>query len=157
LTELPSSYRFNQTHPIKVFRKTKQHNLVDFSGIFTLEHTVYLVLGEALVPGASYELSFPDGMLNRNAYSFIFDPRSARSDAVHIIQVGFRPDDPAKCGYLSQWMSLGGGITYTDQKEFELLDRTYGGPKNGLFQPISPETLCRYRDFTVQPLHLAEG
>ena len=122
LAELPSSYQINHAHPARVFRKTKQNNFADYSCVMTLEHTLYLVLADALIPGSEYELTFPVGMLDRDSDSFRFDPRTHRSDAVHISQVGFRPDDPAKRGYLSQWMGLGGGISYTEQKEFELLD-----------------------------------
>ncbi|MCQ2445921.1 MAG: glycoside hydrolase family 9 protein [Clostridia bacterium] len=122
LADAADSYLLNGKNPAKVFRKTKQNNFADGPCEMTLEHMVYLLFEDDLVPGEDYTLTFPEGMLDKNEYSFRFDPRTMRSEAVHVTQVGFRPDDPAKRGYLSQWMGLGGGILYTGVKTFEVID-----------------------------------
>ena len=50
------------------------------------------------------------------------DPARLRSEAIHVSQVGFRPDDPAKIAFLSCWMGNGGGVKYEPGLEFTLID-----------------------------------
>ncbi|MBE6999392.1 MAG: hypothetical protein E7428_04330 [Ruminococcaceae bacterium] len=136
------SYKINGITPKTVWRKTKPNDYADRrDSLFgdplvhltdpdeyvdnhrreTCLHILYLVNETEFVPGESYTLTFPEGMLDKNNVAFRFDPRTQMSEAVHVSQVGFRPDDPAKRAYLSQWMGLGGGVSY-DLTKFELID-----------------------------------
>lgn len=53
------------------------------------------------------------------------------SEAIHVNQHGYRPDDPSKKAYISQWMGLGGAVSYDHIRTFSLLDefgaRVYDG------------------------------
>ena len=110
-------------NPEALFRKTKpidMGNTAVFSTVFSLSHTLYLDLPQAVVPGQSYTLDFAGDVLED--LTFTFDPLSSLSEAVHVTQVGFRPDDPIKQGYLSTWMGAGGAITYKPGLKFQLVD-----------------------------------
>ena len=54
--------------------------------------------------------------------NFIYNPGDMRSDAVHISQIGFRPDDPVKRAFLSCWMGSGGGLSFTHPEYFTVID-----------------------------------
>ena len=143
LAEAAVCYSVNGVHPVKVWRKTKPNDYADRrESIFgdplghltdpdeyidnhrreTCLHMIYLVCENTFEPGEHYQLTFPQGMLDRDAYAFDFDPKTRMSEAIHISQVGFRPDDPAKRAYLSLWMGKGGGLTYDDIRRFALID-----------------------------------
>jgi len=145
LADKIDSYTLNGLAPLKVWRKSKANDYADrrdsifadpmphltdpneyvdnhARGIY--QHTLYLVFDQTILPGREYTLSFPEGMLDKTDYTFTFDPKTQFSEAVHISQVGFRPDDPAKRAYLSQWMGFGGGIDYSDLTEFSLIDES---------------------------------
>lgn len=137
------SYAINGKKPLRVWRKSKPNDYADRrDSLFgdplvhltdpdeyidkhkreTVQHTLYLVAENDFVPGESYVLNFPKGLLDKEEYAFVFDPKAQFSEAVHVSQVGFRPDDPSKRAYLSQWMGKGGGIDYDALTEFGILD-----------------------------------
>ena len=139
----PASYLVNGKAPDKVWRKSKPDDYADRrDSIFgdplvhltdpneyidthrreTCLHVIYLVCGEEFAPGETISLSFPKGLFDKETVAFVFDPKTTFSEAVHVSQVGFRPDDPAKRAYLSQWMGLGGGADYAGVKRFSLVD-----------------------------------
>ena len=74
----------------------------------------------------------PAGTLCREKEEILFSARMVRSEAVQVNQLGYRPDDPSKKAYLSQWMGLGGGIAYDHIRQFHLVDEAgdivYTGP-----------------------------
>ncbi|MBC7808639.1 MAG: glycoside hydrolase family 9 protein, partial [Akkermansiaceae bacterium] len=51
---------------------------------------------------------------------------TTRSEAVHVPQIGFRPDDPAKTGFLSIWLGTGGGYEYAKLPAFRVVDAGTG-------------------------------
>ena len=143
LADDTESYLVNGKHPKEVFRKSKPDDYADRrDSLFgdplvhltdpneyidthrreTCLHVIYLVFDEAFAPGKTVSLSFPKGLFDRESAEFDFDPSKCFSEAVHVSQVGFRPDDPAKRAYLSQWMGLGGGISYDGIHSFFLVD-----------------------------------
>lgn len=75
-----------------------------------VRHVLYLQLPEALEVGRHYRLRFVGGQLP--ALEFTADDTRMVSEAIHVTQVGFRPDDPVKLAYLSCWMGTGGGQKY---------------------------------------------
>jgi endoglucanase len=131
----PDSYRISSpddaryaagAQPSAVYRKSKP---TDFARCGPWEfgapvrHVLYLKLPAALKDGASYSVRFADPSLPEQ--TFRAGPR-LRSEAVHVSQLGFRPDDPAKVAFLSCWMGDGGGVTYADGLPFRILDDKTG-------------------------------
>lgn len=111
-----------EKEPYSVFRKTKP---TDFARINTgfeapLEHTIYLKTAKPLKMGKKYKIIFKN--LDIPEYSFVYEPKKSRSEAVHITHTGFRPDDPAKVGFLSLWMGSGGPMDFKENTAFYLID-----------------------------------
>lgn len=145
------------TEPLEVFRKTKPVAFAQQSDRISwpATHTLYLTLPKSLVAGSSYRLSFPG--LGIPETTFDYQPSSTRSEAVQISQLGFRPDDPLKVGYLSTWMGNGGGLDYPDNLSFELIDQqteqsVYSGSAQQVHEPGRPED-PRGRDYTLNEVH----
>ncbi len=112
--------------PLAVHRKSKA---TDESPElqFPQEHNIYLVLPEPLTVGRHYEIRVDRLNLAEPAIAYHHDPAHVRSEAVHVSQVGFRPDDPAKVAFLSLWMGTGGGYGgYKPGMEFSLIDDKTG-------------------------------
>lgn len=113
--------------PLMVHRKTKPSDMGrtgpwDFDA--SLLHVLYLRLPAPLTEGQSYTVRFQGEALP--GQTFTCDSRGLRSEAVHVSQIGFRPDDPAKVGFLSCWLGDGGGLVYEDALPFLLLDDSTG-------------------------------
>jgi endoglucanase len=53
-------------------------------------------------------------------------PQKNVSEAIHVSQIGFRPDDPVKVGFMSVWRGSGGGQIYSGKLSFQLLDVSTG-------------------------------
>jgi endoglucanase len=110
--------------PQNIYRKTKPTNMgsVGLYGLeFSTTHTFYLSLGQDLKPGATYEISTNGSGLD--TLSFAYNPSQNVTEAIHVSQTGWRPDDPNKVGYISTWMGeTGGGLTYNEGKTFWLVD-----------------------------------
>lgn len=126
LADNPASYTVNGERPLAVWRKSKANNIADPSYEETLLHVLYLVLQKPLEEGKEYALGFASGLLDAETARFTFRPASQRSEAVHVSQLGFRPGDPSKVAYLSQWMGLGGGIRYDRYQQFHLVEDATG-------------------------------
>jgi endoglucanase len=111
-----------------VYRKSKPSDLA-MTGAYQFaaptENVVYLKLPAPLAAGSQYVVSFRQGRLPD--YPFRYDPTRLRSEAVHVGQLGFRPDDPAKAAFLSCWMGSGGGVKYAAALRFTVLDDSTGG------------------------------
>ncbi|MBI2497578.1 MAG: glycoside hydrolase family 9 protein [Opitutae bacterium] len=120
--------------PAAVFRKSKPNGYARAAAIrndVTLQHELFLHLPDALVPGAEYTLTFhghpyPGGTLAPR--TFTCDPATLRSPAVHVSQLGFHPNDPAKVAFLSTWMGSGGPLDYAVGTPFSILDDATGQP-----------------------------
>ncbi len=106
-------------HPASVFRKTKPIDLIrsssDYIGV--IEHIIYLKLPFVLESGKTYTLEA------KNLFSqikFTFDPQNMFNEAIHVSQIGFRPDDPWKTAFISLWMGNGEEFNLSDGAEFYL-------------------------------------
>ena len=114
--------------PLAVHRKSKPLDMgrpgPEWQWECPVTHTIYLQLPQPLQSGASYEVSFP--CKAHTALSFQHDPYNFRSEAVHVSQIGFRPDELSKVGFLSCWMGDGGGLTYATDLIFQVVDETSG-------------------------------
>jgi endoglucanase len=113
--------------PVWVHRKSKPADL-GMVGPYQFESptrdVVYLKLPAPLQTGMDYTMFFSDSDLP--AQKFTFDPATLRSEAVHVSQIGFRPDDPAKLAFLSCWLGDGGGLHYETGLPFEIIEASTG-------------------------------
>ena len=76
--------------------------------------------------GASYQLRFEGHDPAIEGVSYKHDPLTVRSEAVHVSQTGFRPDDPLKVAFLSLWEGDGGGYSYPAGLAFSLIRESDG-------------------------------
>lgn len=86
-----------------VYRKTHvvdTAELIQFTFGFVVENTITLDLAAPLANGQSVTITLP-GTLGSLTYTH--SPASTASEAVHVSQTGFRPDDARKIGYVSTW------------------------------------------------------
>jgi len=113
--------------PTAVHRKSKPTALARTAGWSfdsPVEHTIYLRLPKPLGIGKEYAVTFPEGVLPEQR--FTYEPVQLRSEAIHVSHLGFRPDDPAKVGFLSCWMGDGGGLKYAEGLPFHVVDEATG-------------------------------
>ena len=118
----------SQESPRAVFRKSKPADLaicVGATSDASVEHTIYLKLGHPLKPGKRYTVKFP--RLGLQEQKFAYDPAAVWSEAVHVSQTGFRPDDPSKIAFLSLWMGSGGGAKFREGALFSIIDNKTNG------------------------------
>lgn len=127
-----------ETAPTSVFRKSK---IIDTArtGIWDFEfrkaHTIFLELDQPLNAGDAYTIDFQANALGDGtilfpdqiyqAVDFIYDPLNTRSEAVHVSQIGFDPDDDVKVAFLSTWLGEGDGnpnVSYQAGQTFWLVD-----------------------------------
>lgn len=115
--------------PVAVHRKARATDLfrTDTHSIQgPREHLIYLKWPADLTEGASYQLRFEGHDPAIEGVSYKHDPLHARSEAVHVSQTGFRPDDPLKVAFLSLWEGDGGGHTYPAGLAFNLIRESDG-------------------------------
>jgi len=119
-------YRVPQI-PVSVHRKSKPADL-GMVGPYQFDSptrdVVYLKLPAPLQTGSEYAVVFGGSELPTQ--KFTFNPGSLRSEAVHVNQIGFRPDDPAKLAFLSCWLGNGGAQHYEPGLPFEVLEASNG-------------------------------
>ena len=115
--------------PLKVSRKSKpvdwQHGGWGPSS-FAMRHVVYLHLPRPLTEGATYRVDCSRINLREADHEFVYAPRETWSEAVHTCQIGFRPDDPLKRGFLSVWLGTGGAQRYAEGLGFAVLEEATG-------------------------------
>jgi endoglucanase len=88
------------------------------------EHWVYLYLPDALVSGASYTLTLNGLASNTNTFTFTFNEKVLRSDAVHVNIIGYSTNAPQKFGYVYAWLGDKGSINFNgyENTTFHLID-----------------------------------
>ena len=125
----PAAYRITSSDdpafaeakpPAAVHVKSKPTGQVGANNI-PVRHLVYLQFPNALKAGATYTIEFVGVNTRQRTVDYTHEPRRTRSEAIHVTQIGYRPDDPFKRAYLSLWMGSGGTPTY-DAKRFEIID-----------------------------------
>ncbi len=107
---------------VSLARKSKPTDWAQPRGEFAMLHRIYLKTAKPLTPGETYRLTFGSLNVQGKAVTFKHTPETVRSEAVHINQIGFRPDDPAKRAYLSCWLGTGGGLRFPDGLKFRLVN-----------------------------------
>ena len=114
--------------PVSVARKTKptdEAELDTWSFAHPLRHRLYLRFERPLEAGVRYTLHAPaDASLEAPDAAPAFTPGGpdTRSEAVHVTQLGFRPDDPVKAAHLSLWAGDRGGVDYPAGLPFRVVD-----------------------------------
>ena len=114
-------------NPTAVYRKSKPRNLARTQGwpwLPVYEHWLYLKFPGKVASGKTYTLDLAS--LALPSQTMVFAPAKLRSEAVHVNQEGFRPDDPIKRGYLSLWMGDGGAADYAPGPKFQVIDQKTG-------------------------------
>ena len=122
IADARDTYHVNGVRPLKVYRKTKPNNIVDPCGGYTFRHCIYLVCDTVFRPGTEIEVTILPGIFEQERLTVHMVPETLLSEAVHATQLGYRPDDPSKKAYLSQWMGLGGGVSYDNIKKFYIVN-----------------------------------
>ena len=88
---------------------------------FAVRHMLYLRLPKPLTPGKTYDLDLGNLNTRQATVKLAFDPAKVRSEAVHVNQIGYRPDDLPKVAFLSLWMGTGGALNYPDGLMFRVV------------------------------------
>jgi endoglucanase len=109
-----------------------------------VQHDVFLELERPLEAGSSYRVAVAHEALSPTTFSY--DSALLPSEAVHVSQIGFRPDDPVKVGYLSMWLGHDpesgrtAAVDYAPGTPFRLLDVATGAAvfagAAGLDEPV---------------------
>ena len=112
--------------PLAAHRKTKPTNWALPGKGFAKQHRIYLKVPQPLQAGKRYLVSL--GGLNTRQSQVEFRPDATKvlSEAIHVHQIGYRPDDPIKRAFLSVWLGTGGAYRYPDGLKFSLVDDKSG-------------------------------
>ncbi len=130
----------NGINPLATYRKSKPSNIVLPGKGYTVTHRIYLELPEAIQADKHYKISIDKLNVQNPELNFIADLPQVRSEAVHVNQVGYRPDDPVKRAFLSVWLGSGGGYTFPEGLSFSLVDDASGrAVYKGKVEPVMAE------------------
>ncbi|AQG81027.1 hypothetical protein AWR27_17890 [Spirosoma montaniterrae] len=78
------------------------------------EHWLYLYLPTPLQRGKAYTLNTGAVGSNGSTWNFTYDEKTIRSEAVHINQMGYKPNAALKYGYVYHWLGNKGGLDLTN-------------------------------------------
>lgn len=139
--------------PTAVGRKSTPVNWGQVINQFEMRHTLYLKLPRALQSGQSAQVSL--GALNTrepNA-SFVAGDAKSQSEAVHVNQIGYRPDDPLKTAFVSCWMGTGGALALPQTLRFSLVDaktgkKVFSGTSSNIWRADKIEQMKRDANFS---------
>lgn len=112
--------------PIKVARKTRVIGWAHGSGEMALHHTLYLQMDNAIPNGSKVEIDLSGLNTRQSKTQLDFDITKTRSEAVHVNQIGYRPDDPIKRAFVSCWLGSGGSMVQPDKIPFMIIDDASG-------------------------------
>ena len=113
--------------PVSLWRKSKPTDQVQPGGTLAMRHVVYLKMPAPLPSGKTFAVRFADALnVQQSQIALSTDDTSVRSEAVHVPQIGYRPDDPVKVGFLSIWLGTGGGYEYAAPPHFAVLNTKTG-------------------------------
>lgn len=148
--------------PRKVMRKSKPDDWQQPTqqGI-AIGHTLYLALPARLKAGKTYTIALGHINARSSEASLKFNPATSWTEAIHVNQVGFRPDDPLKQAFLSLWMGNGGGYEFPPSLSFHLVDvvtgrRAYSGVVGEVWPESRTEKMQEERNFNGTPVALID-
>ncbi len=84
---------------------------------YASEHWIYLELPYSLQQGKEYTLWIGDLADNLDKINFVFDVFTMQSPTIHVNNLGYDPDAPAKYAYAGHWMGDMGPLDLTDYKD----------------------------------------
>ncbi|TWU59994.1 Endoglucanase D precursor [Rubripirellula tenax] len=138
--------------PVRVSRKSRVNGWAQGSRELSLHHTLYLHLSEPISAGSTMNVAM--GRLNtqKSEATLTFDPRTVRSESVHVHQIGFRTDDPVKRAFVSCWLGTGGPQKQPERFPFSIVDDATGrvahrGTGECHFPSSKPEAMARSANF----------
>lgn len=102
-----------ELQPTQIGRKSKGMGWVDSwpNYPWVLHHWIYLVFDAPLQNGLTYTLQL-DGLVS-NGPQFSFTVGEARTEAIHVNQIGMNVEAPLKFAYVYHWMGDLGGADYS--------------------------------------------
>jgi len=138
--------------PVSVGRKSHVNAWAQGPATVGVRHTLYLRLPKPLAPGKVYSLDLGSLNTRQSRVELILDPARTRSEAVHVNQIGYRPDDPAKQAFVSCWMGTGGSLPLPASLNFSLVDDTtrkvvFSGKGERHYPADKPELMAREVNF----------
>lgn len=154
-----------EIRPLRVHRKTRPTNYAIVGrfedGAFEApkEHRLYLELPTEMTPGKRYAVELhggePSGRLELE-----YRDEAYRSEAVHVSHLGFRPDDPAKVGFVSLWRGDGGRVAFSEGLPFRVVEdgsgRTVAEGETKLVRRAGEPGDARKRNYVKADVHLAD-
>jgi endoglucanase len=136
--------------PTAVFRKSKPTDS-PAEGHQPLDHHLYLQLPSPLVEGRTYALTLAALGADVPSVTYRHDTSRTRSEAVHAIHTGYRPDDPVKSATVSIWLGTGGGHQPEGIDAFDVLDESgavaFAGHATLAKAKGAPERLIASKDY----------
>jgi len=115
--------------PTQVGRKSKG---TDFAWLpapnWTLEHWLYLTLPLPMQHGKTYSINTGALASNGSDWPLTFNEATARSEAVHVNQIGYVPGAPQKYAYVFHWAGDLGGLNLSNYvgRAFHLINQRTG-------------------------------
>ena len=161
LADDPGSFRLSSANdsafkvpvkPISVGRKSHVNAWAQGPATVGVRHTLYLKLPKPLHSANRYSLDV--GALNTQPSDLTrdFNPVGVRSEAVHVNQIGYRPDDPVKQAFVSCWLGTAGVLKLPELIDFAVVEEASGkvafrGKSERHFPADRPELMARDVNF----------
>lgn len=147
--------------PLAVYRKSQPLAWAQGSGEVASRHTVYLRLPAPLTADTDYEIQARGLNLATPTLAYHCDPLNVRSDAVHVHQIGYRPDDPVKRAFVSCWLGSGGALTLPAELKYRVVDHDTGkthaeGVARNTFPASRLEKMARDANFNGTDVAVCE-
>jgi len=122
---IQSSKDLNFVQPVQptaVHRKSRPLHWAQGSAEVASHHTLYLRLPKPFVSDNDYVIRFPKLNTETPESHLTWNSGKVRSDAVHVNQIGYRPDDPLKRAFVSCWLGTGGSMKLPESIRFAILE-----------------------------------
>ena len=138
--------------PLSVSRKSHVNAWAQGPATVAVRHMLYLRLPKSLTPGKTYAIELGTLNTQQRRVELAFSPASVRSEAVHVNQIGLRPDDPDKQAFVSCWLGTGGTLKLPVSFDFTLVEDVSGkvvfeGKGERHFPADKPELMARDANF----------
>ena len=106
------------------------------------EHWIYLVFDQEMKPGNSYSLNSGTLANNGSEWSFVYEEKNLRSEAVHVNTLGYAAHAP-KYGYIYQWMGSLGNLDLSSS-----IGKKFWIYKDGADLPVKEGTIQKRKSAT---------
>jgi len=138
--------------PTAVHRKSRPLHWAQGSAEVASHHTLYLRLPKPFVSDNDYVIRFPKLNTETSESHLTWNSGKVRSDAVHVNQIGYRPDDPLKRAFVSCWLGTGGSMKLPESIRFAILEdasnkKVFEGTGEVHFPADRPELMAREVNF----------